>query len=335
MILTTEQIRAITLGADHVAEENEGVTFHRFTAEQEAFYKERNVDFYKKAFAPASVQLRFRTDSRTVSLDVLTEAGSSRSYFSVDVFVNGEKRGTLNNFEDVTLPELYTNAEFPLGEFKKELDLGDGEKEVCVYLPWSVKLYLRALRLDDGATVQPVKPKKTLLAFGDSITQGYDALYPSNMYITRFSEYLDAELFNKAIGGEQFVPPLPLFKERFVPDYITVAYGTNDWNLCTRECFIENCAGFFGNLRASYPASKIVAITPIWRRDGAEDRAFGNFADLDRVIRDCAASCDGVTVITGYEFVPQDEKLFADLRLHPNDEGFAHYFESFVKAWDV
>ena len=37
MNLQTEQIRAMTLGADRVTEEKDGLCFHRFTEEQEAF----------------------------------------------------------------------------------------------------------------------------------------------------------------------------------------------------------------------------------------------------------------------------------------------------------
>lgn len=333
MTLTIEQIREIALGVDRVCEEPNGVVFHRFTEEQETFYKERSETSYLRTFGPASVKLRFRTNSRALDLSVLIEKGSSRSYFAFDVFVNGEKCGSLNNFEGVELPPVYTTAELPYGEFEKRFDLGDGEKEVCLYFPWSVKVFLRQLRLDDGATVRPVKPEHTLLAFGDSITQGYDAMYPSNMYITRFSEYLDAELYNKAIGGEVFAECLPL-KERFVPEYITVAYGTNDWNRYEREEFIEHCTGFFRSLRAAYPTTEIVAITPIWRRDGVEGRAFGVFTDVDGIIRACTSEFENITVISGYEFVPQDQTLYADTRLHPNDDGFAHYCKALVSAWE-
>lgn len=64
-------------------------------------------------------------------------------------------------------------------------------------------------------------PRKTVLAviflrysrsdissYGDSITQGYDALFPSYSYINRFSMYLDAFIYNKAIGGDIFRPAL-------------------------------------------------------------------------------------------------------------------------------
>ena len=71
--------------------------------------------------------------------------------------------------------------------------------------------------------------KKRILCFGDSISQGYDALYPSNQYTPQLAKLLDAEEYNKAIGGEIFRPELALARDDFEPEYITVAYGTNDW----------------------------------------------------------------------------------------------------------
>ena len=36
-------------------------------------------------------------------------------------------------------------------------------------------------------------------------------------------------------------------------------------------------------------------------------------------------------MISGFDFVPKDEKYYADLRLHPNDEGFEYYAENLYK----
>lgn len=35
---------------------------------------------------------------------------------------------------------------------------------------------------------------------------------------------------------------------------------------------------------------------------------------------------DNVSVVPGFDLVPHDENCFADLKLHPNDKGFNHYF---------
>ncbi len=321
------QIQAITLGAARVEQHDNGIHFYRFTKQQEALYKERSEDFYMKTFSTSGVNLRFRTDSRTLYLRVEIAPGCGRTYFSFDVYVDGTMVDHLDNFTGVELPHDYTKVHFPLGDFAGKFDLGEGEKEVRIYFPWSVQVALKELSLDDGAYAIPVKPAKKMLCFGDSITHGYDALRPSHKYISKLADSLDAEEHNKAIGGEIFWPTLADTREDFNPDYITVAYGTNDWNKCTREAFEYNCQAFYRNLRANYPDTPIYAITPIWRKDMEESRPFGDFRSVDAIIRSQVAAFENVTVIDGFTFVPQDEHLYADLFLHPNDAGFGAYFE--------
>jgi len=139
---------------------------------------------------------------------------------------------------------------------------------------------------------------------------------------------LGAEELNKAIGGEAFFPELAKLKDSFEPDYITVAYGTNDWANVEKELIIENCKGFYENLSVNYPNIKIFAITPIWRKEMYEEKPGGKFEEIEDIIRNCTKELKNVTVVSGFDFVPQDEKYYADLRLHPNDDGFQLYAEN-------
>lgn len=325
--LDFETVKGITLGAVRVEHDGELVRFYRFTEREEEYYKNYNASFYMKTFATAGVKLSFRTDSESLGLKVVTEPGSSRKYFSVDVFVNGKMLDSLDNFGETELVGDYVGVDLPLGEFSKIFSLGTGEKHVTVYLPWSMKTAISELSLDDGASVEPIRPAKKILVYGDSITQGYDARHPSNRYAARLAEALSAEEINKAIGGEVFRTGLAECAEEAEPDYISVSYGSNDWNKKSREHFLENCRGFYKTVSEKYPKAKIFAITPIWRKDLNGERTFGSFLDLEPLIRECVKDLTNVTVIGGFDFVPKDESFFADLRLHPNDEGFDHYFE--------
>lgn len=331
MILSSEQIRSISLGAVRSSETEKGVRLCRFTEEQQEIYKRANADFYKKTFAAAGVKLYFETDSESIFLKVNVASGSSRSYFSFDVMVNGQPVGYLDNYSDVTLPKDYTKVQLPQGEFSKTFALGEGAKKVCIYFPWSVAVDIMELSLDDNAFIKPVKMTKKLLVFGDSITQGYDALRPSGRYAARLAEALGAEEINKGIGGEIFFPALAETREDFEPDYISVAYGTNDWNKASEEDFKERCYAFYDALSRNYPNSGIFAITPIWRKDCMEERAFGAFGKVEEDIEAIVKNFKNVTCIHGFDLVPRDENYFGDLRLHPNDSGFDHYFENLCK----
>ena len=335
MKLSFEQIKSVTCGAVRITQKDGIIRFYRFTEEQEALYKPyREVtqsDYYAKTFATGNIRLAFHTDSRRLSLEILTEKGVTRSFFDLEVLVDGKCVGTINNHKDTPFPAGNPKIKCPLGEFQKEISLGQGEKLVEIYLPWSVTTALKGLTLDDGSFVTPVKRPKTLLIFGDSITQGYDVHSISRHYTNRLAEALQADPVSKAIGGEIFFPPLAEAKDDLKPDYITVSYGSNDFSKTDGSTFDADCKAFYTALRKHYPNAKIFALTPIWRADENKETAFGPFHTVEQRIRAAVADIPDVTVIRGYDFVPHDTELFSDLRLHPNDEGFVYYFQNLWK----
>lgn len=214
-----------------------------------------------------------------------------------------------------------------MGEYEKSFFLGDGEKHICIHLPFSVYFYLKELALDDESYAECVRPSKKLLAFGDSITQGYDSLRPSETYIARLCNMLDMELYNKGIGGEIFPVSLATCSDNFTPDLITVAYGTNYFWM-NEHSFLKDCRAFFENLTKTYEGIKIIAITPIWRADHAEKTFFGYFSDIEKGIINNTKDLSNITVISGINLIPQNEKYFGDLNVHPSGEGFKYFAEN-------
>lgn len=333
MKVTTAQIKEIISGAVRMEERDNMVFFYRFTKEQESLYSKISDDFHRKTFSTAGIRMVFQTDSSSLGLKVFTRPGSSRHFFSFDVFVDGKCIGYLDNFSEQELPANYTTAPFPLGEFEKTFALGTGLKIVTVYFPWSVAAALQEMTLDDGSILVPVKAPKRLLMFGDSITHGYDALRPSNHYSAQLSKLLNAEVINKAIGNEVFFPALAETVENFAPDYITVAYGTNDWNRTCRSAFLENCRAFYLALHNNYPSAKIFAMVPIWRKDLEEHREYGSFYQVEKDIQMIVNDLDNVAFLSCFDFVPKDSAFYSDRVLHPNDIGFEHYSKSICKEF--
>ena len=325
MKLSIYTLRDITLGAVEVEESEEGISFHRFTKEQRELYFERNKSFYKKALAPSGVKLSFRTNSTFLGISGVASEGSSRKYYSFDLFVNGEKKESFDNFSAIT-PKPVNADEYPQGSFEKRFDLGEGEKDVLLYFPWAAQIRVSEITVSDDAFLEPVKPEKKMLVFGDSITQGYDAAYSSNSYVSRVSRYLGVEEYNKAIGGEVFCPALAATKEPFEPDLITVAYGTNDWSKSKSwEEFQANCKGFYENLYRNYPNVPIYALSPIWRKNYTMEKPCGDFHNVQKFFEELAKSIPTMKVICCWDFVPHDGKYFADGTLHPDDSGFDFY----------
>lgn len=332
MQLNYEQIRSIAWGAVRDTVEPDGITFHRFTLQQHQIYEKKNEAFFQKSKTSAGVRLCFKTDSRSLCLNTTVENARSRTYFSFDVFSDDTFVGSLDNYSDQEIPDDYSNIDFPCGMFEKTFDLGEGVKTVTVHLPWNKITKIHRIALDDGAFVEPVKRSKKLLAFGDSITQGFDALRPSGRYIAQLADALDAEEFNKAIGGERYCPDLAALRDDFTPDYIVVAYGTNDWSGTTKEVFYPNSKAFFKELEKNYPGIRTFVITPIWRVNYAkENPRYDSFFEIESGVREAAAHMKNVTVISGFDLVPHSVDYFGDYGLHPNLDGFSHYFNNLWK----
>lgn len=325
MILTLKQIKSVTQGAVCVDENENGFNFHRFNEKEENYYI--STTYEKKSRSSAGIQMVFKTDADGLLLSASVLEASTRKFFSFDVFENDKLTAEFKNFshEEMVLP--YVENICPFGNFEWKCSFEKGEKTVRIVFPFSVYPVISEIELVNATYIEPVKRSKTMLMYGDSITHGYDSLNPSRAYAVQLAHMLDAEAFNKAIGGERFCPGLGAIKNDISPDYITVAYGTNDWSTLSQEELYSNCSGFYKNLKKNYPEAKIFAITPIWRANCDEEKKF-LFSGVYETICKVCEEIGGITVIDGINFVPHDTKLFADLRLHPTNEGFDHYVQN-------
>ena len=329
MKLNYETVKKITCGAVRITEDD-GFRFYRFTEEQEENYRKYRSWFVEKTFSTPGVCLNFNTNSRNLYINVDIRPSTTRSCFAFDIFCDGKMIDCICNFNENDIPSEQEGA---LGEHSKNISLGEGDKTVKIVFPWSVASVIKEISLDDDAYVMSAKKDKKIIMYGDSITHGYDALHPSNTYAYRFSEMINAEMYNKAIGGEVFAPEVSEHADKFTPDYITVAYGTNDWNANTEyNAFKGHSRKFFDNLTRNYPNTPIFAITPIWRKEANEQRKMGSFDNVKKQIFDIAADYDNIIPVCGYDFVPKSEEYFSDKHLHPNDYGFSYYAKSLYDA---
>lgn len=304
-------LKELTSGAAVVTQEEDGFHFYRMTESQIRAYDDRKEDLQYKVYAASGIRLEFKTDCRTVSFTTFLEKGSTRESAYFDVAVNGVLTDHTGVESCVKTPV-----------FSHTIHLDGKVNTVTIYFPCLTKVTLRDLSLEGGTFSEAVKRPHTLLSFGDSITHGYDAEYPSMAYPNILGDELEANVFNKAVGGDIFRPGVIDEGENIKPDWITVAYGTNDWSCCTRECLQGNAEIFFEKLCRTYPGVKIYAIVPIWRKDADKATPCGPFEEARQLIASIANRHQQITVIDGMELVPHQESFYCDGYLHPNAMGF-------------
>lgn len=338
MNLSYDEIISAISGAVRTEITEKGIELYRFTESQERFFKGFSDDLkYKISRDTAGMVMRFKTDSESLNIKLFVHEKLIRTYFVCDVVCNGEPLEAITNSKRKLAPGEEPKPTIEYGELSKKYVLPKGEKIIEIHFPYYRQLSILEVSLTNGAGFEPIKREKLMLTYGDSITHGSEAAHPRDRYASRMCEYLGADELCKAIGGDLFRPEEAAFKDDLTPDYISVAYGTNDWsaNSRTLDDIASNCRQFCENLRHNYPYAPIFLITPIWRKDLNAEKLAGDFNALYDALKNAVSGIENVWVICGRNLVPEDEECFADRNLHPNSKGFKHYSENLINELKI
>ena len=184
-------------------------------------------------------------------------------------------------------------------------------------------MQLKDISLAGAAYVHPADYTRTMICFGDSITQGYDAVHPSLTYANRLAHALDAKMLNKGIGGDVFHPEM-IDDVHLAPDIVTVAYGTNDWSHSDLSTFLQNAEAFLAKTRTTYPDARVFVITPIWRCDSDRITACGKFEDVAKELKLICRNISNTRVIDGLTLTAHMPEMLVD-HVHPGDLGHVIY----------
>ncbi len=296
---------------------NQGISVRRFTERQLTYYDQAE-NWAIRARCPASVVLTLRTDSPMLDVDITVEQGA-RPYFGLDLEVDG---AFVRAWREDPFPDggRFSERVFDTSGMPRQM------RTLRLYLHHSRPLRWHHIHVEDGACVEPVaRPDFKLLCLGDSITQGMDAVSAATTYVLQLARLLPADVLNQGVGGHVFDvasldPDLP-----FVPDMVTVAYGTNDWN---RDLSLDdiraNVTAYVSQLRAMYPQVPIVVMTPLYRPDYAEAKYGRDLLAWSHAIAEAARVFPHVRVVDGFTLVPHHAENYRN-PVHPNELGFMHY----------
>lgn len=190
--------------------------------------------------------------------------------------------------------------------------------------------YVAVKNLESNGSLGPdgtVLPR--ILCLGDSITQGFNAVHPSLTWTSRLADLLGLDALNQGVGGYYFdaasLDGLEVLAGQGPsrPGLITVAYGTNDWDLVPElPALRDRARAYFEKLAGLFPGVPAWVLTPIWRGDLDKPKACGSFAEVGGAIAEEAGRHPGNRVIDGLSIPIHDRKFFQDNWLHPNEEGF-------------
>ncbi len=313
MILDRNTLESIITGALEFGWEDGGLAPERFTAVQRAHVHERSKEQPRDM---ASVALDFYTDARWIRLEVGTRR--ERKEFAFDLLEDGVLKAAQRPVMPDDEEEPFVTVEFPLSE---------GEKRVTLYLPWARAARIRRAELPDGASLRPYLHRRSFVAFGDSITHGCIAACPSMTYVNQLARLLDARAVNQGMGGE-FMRADNLTPGTYPEvDFVTIAYGTNDYRHNTAAVFDADMPEFLRRAVEEFPGKPIFVILPLWRLLEGRGKIWDMGRTLEEVracIRQEAAKYPNMHIVEGAKLVPHLPEFYGDpFLLHPNDLGFS------------
>ena len=303
--LTQAEAEELLWGCSELVVDSEGyMDPQRYPAAQKAFFGNSSI-----------------TEVRMAGLSFTTDA----NIFMMDYKIDGTKIGDLDVYVDGKLAyEINVASMGTGGTFKYPLD--GKEHRVDVYFPQRAFTF-KNVAVSQGSSIAPIPNRTKALFYGDSITQG-DGIYKmSQNYVSRFARIMDYEFVNYGYSGYIFAPGQIHANNRFTPDVIFVAYGTNDANYPKEgfaSMYTDRVTQFMNNLTNLYPTQKIYVITPTWTN--WTDRAH-NLDEARSILATIASGYENVTVVNGLDMMPNDASYFTD-GIHPNGAGAQAYAEN-------
>jgi len=324
--------------------------FVRFTDGQLDVYK-RETKFEIRSLTSAGVYLSFNTTGDTITLDCKILSLTKIIKFLITEQEKGDLKNFFTSFEEVIeeMTEEKSDEGFKFSGLifdgfdcivnnkktffkryksgKNVFKIENPNNElvnVKIYLPIVIPIQINNLK-SNGELFYDETEKEKILCLGDSITQGLYSGNPSLNYVNRLADYFNVDALNQGISGYFFDYETLLDFKNLNTDFkfITVAYGTNDWSkLSSINIVRENIYNYFKTLHEILPDTPIFALTPIWRSDMSEVSDCGSFYNIAKAINETTEQYENIHVINGLNLVPHDENYFADLRLHPNSDGF-------------
>lgn len=203
-------------------------------------------------------------------------------------------------------------------------EAGTGWHDYALVMPYGDSVEFLGLAGEGEIAAVEARPRLRWVAYGDSVTQGFDASHSGATYPWLVAAARGWEAINLGIGGRSTTPEDAAAIAGLRPDLVSIAIGVNDWQDGVRpSVYGERLLATIRGVRSGAPRCRIAVITPLWvTRTWCPAKEIAPLADY-RSAATSAAAAAGVPVIPGPELIDADPHLFNKVAVHPNDTGFA------------
>lgn len=314
-----EMVREFCTCLDRAEIVRGGLVFHRFPAAFHSLYDSESSRVRMQC--PSGVRIRFVSDTLKVGL-TLRYGEAARSLYRGTLVVDGDLfPWGPDHFEAAWEGEIYHVEE------RKD-------RVFDLWLPHLCAVDVMSLTVDTGAGCRPAPPlARHWLALGDSITQGMTASLPTRTHTSILSLANGLACRNLGVGGTCFDERLAQLLPALPADFITVAYGTNDFaHSAPLETVRAGAAATLDGIARLFPGTPVFLVTPVTWVDAPDGNDLGLTFDVYRqIIREVGSHRPHVHLVHGEDMVPDDSTCFVD-KVHPNNRGFAIYAENLAEV---
>jgi GDSL-like Lipase/Acylhydrolase family len=298
---------------------------------------------------PAGVRIAMLTDARDLELDVMVsvlDVGEVMAFPAVfDLVVGGELRCSVTAAEatrlviDPTTRDTHVVPGKPTTIRFDDLP-GDASLRVEVWLPHRSLVELRAVRVNDGASLRPPPRRRRWVHYGSSISHCLEVDHPTAAWPAIAARCAEVDLVNLAVAGQCMLDQHVARTIRDLDvDLISIKAGVNivGDGVMKERSFIPALHGFLDTVRDGHRHAPIVVATPIIcpklddagaAPDGLTmDRVRALVGDIVKARR--AAGDAQLHLLDGMAlFGPGDVEDLPD-GLHPNGAGYRRIGERF------
>lgn len=292
----------------------EGYTcFSRFTDDQLAYYAARSDTDFVRSHTPAGIRLECITDAPEISFTyrLYREKGFYVLHSGFDIWEDGVFGANyrIDPSEHGTVTVSYTRR-------KKE------PSHIQIHFTNGSVVLLDLFCLGNAVPVE--KKEKTILFYGDSLTQSAYIPTPSLSWTHILADHLDAAYLNRGIGSMIFeAASLPAVCDCH-PDMIFIEYGCNDLGKTPdNETGLALADAWLERLCQLHPDSAKYCLLPDFSPRGDASDAYWN--RMEPYCQGLTTLCDarGIPAICGKPLIPDLKNLFCDDYTHFNEAGSA------------